>query len=126
MWWKESSMKKLIPITLLALTSTAALAHTELETSTPADKAVLDSAPKEIVLTFSEGAKLTAVSIEQRGSKKEEIRPLPTEMSEKFVLAAPTLEPGAYVISWRAVADDMHVASGEISFEIRGASTTAH
>jgi copper resistance protein C len=113
-------MTRLISMTLLALASTVALAHTELETSMPADKSVLENSPKQIVLTFSEGAKLTAVSIERRGGAKQEIRPLPAEMSEKFVLAAPALEPGAYVISWRAVADDMHVSSGEIGFEIRG------
>jgi methionine-rich copper-binding protein CopC len=113
-------MKRLILSLVAFLVVTVAYAHAELEASMPADKAVLSSPPKEIVLTFSEGAKLTALSIQKRGGAKQDIGPLPSQMQAQFKLAAPALTAGDYVISWRAVADDMHVSSGEISFEVSG------
>jgi methionine-rich copper-binding protein CopC len=111
---------------LLVLASSATYAHTELEASMPADKAVLDQAPKEIVLTFSEAAKLTAVAIQKAGGAKQDVGPLPSDPSEKFTLAAPALMAGEYVISWRALSDDMHVASGEIHFQVKGMASAAH
>jgi methionine-rich copper-binding protein CopC len=101
------------------LAGPAVFAHTELTASTPTDKAVLDHAPKELTLSFSEAAKLTALSIQKQGGSEQDLGPLPAKMQARFSVAAPALTAGHYMIRWRALSDDGHVASGEIGFEVK-------
>ncbi|WP_428098227.1 copper resistance CopC family protein [Candidatus Rariloculus sp.] len=112
---------KIPTVVLLCLTGLAAQAHTRLVESTPADAAVV-VAPAEIVLSFSEAVTLTAVSVSPEsasvGAGHQDLR-LPAERtSEAFSLEAPSLEPGEYVVSWRAVGADTHVVTGEFRFTV--------
>ena len=91
-------------------------AHTQLSASSPEDGATI-AAPEKISLTFSEAVRLTAVSI----VKGEEDRALEIEVTApatEFTLAAPALEPGTYIVRWRALSADTHVMSGEFTFTI--------
>ena len=113
-------MKKLIYITVLsAFVSTVAYAHAELSSSMPADKAVLESAPQQIMLHFSEPVRLTAVSVEGTDAEKHDLGPLSSAMSANFSLAVPVLSPGNYVVSWRALSGDTHVMRGEFAFRVQ-------
>lgn len=108
------------------LAGPAVFAHTELTASTPADKAVLDHAPMELTLSFSEAAKLTAWSIQKDGGSKHDLGPLPAKMQARFSVAAPELTAGHYTILWRALSDDGHVASGEIDFDVKAMAEASH
>jgi methionine-rich copper-binding protein CopC len=117
---RRALMKQsLLVVALLALAAPVVYAHTELAASVPSDKAALEAAPKEIVLDFSEAVRLTALSIQKSGAQKQELGPLPAETSRHFAVNAPPLGPGEYVIAWRALSEDTHVMSGEISFALQ-------
>ena len=109
--------KPIIAAVLGLVLSLSAFAHTQLSSSVPADEAQLDAAPKELKLTFSEAVRLTAVSIDHASEK----RPIELEAeaaAKEFTVALPALEPGDYVVEWRALSEDTHVVSGEIRFTI--------
>jgi methionine-rich copper-binding protein CopC len=101
--------------------STAAFAHSELHESVPANGAALDSAPKEVVLHFTEAVRLTMLSVEKSGGGKVDVSPLPSAMAKDITIPAPTLDQGHYVVSWRALSDDGHPATGKFSFTVGAA-----
>lgn len=102
---------------VFVLSATAAHAHMHLTGSIPDDGAVLTEAPSEIILRFSEPARVTALTL----SSEEGETPLidsPSEPMTEFKTMLPALTPGAYSVVWRAAASDMHVMSGNISFTV--------
>jgi copper transport protein len=111
-------MKAMI-VTILAFgAAQAALAHTELAESVPADGAVVAAAPEEVQLRFSAAVRLTALAVQMDGTRKQSLGPLPAETAERFEVALPALDEGHYVVSWRALSEDTHVMSGEFMFVI--------
>lgn len=119
-------MKRNISI-LLAVTTLAAgsaLAHTELATTVPANGAMIAEAPENVQLTFSEPVRLTALSIQKDGERKQSLGPLPSETIEEFSVALPaTIDDGHYVVTWRALSEDTHVMNGEFMFAIGAEGT---
>jgi methionine-rich copper-binding protein CopC len=103
---------------LLLIAATCLEAHAHLERSTPADGSVLSTAPAQLVLQFSEAARLATLSIESRGGAKQNVTPLPETAQSRIVIALPALPPGDYVVSWRAVGVDGHVVPGRIHFTV--------
>lgn len=113
-------MKKLMYIGVLSVFASAvAYAHTELSSSMPADEAVLETAPQQVMLHFSEPVRLTALSIQGPGREKQDLGPLPSEMSANFSVAAPDLAAGDYVVTWRSLSEDTHVMMGEFGFKVQ-------
>ena len=105
-------------VVLLAFAGQVAFAHTQLSGSMPADKAVLENAPDEVALDFSEAVRLTALSIQRQGDATRDLGPLPAEMSRHFAVPAPELRAGSFVVSWRALSEDTHVMTGEFTFTV--------
>jgi methionine-rich copper-binding protein CopC len=101
---------------LLALTATAH-AHAHLTDSDPSDGSTTQ-APEHIVLTFSEPARLTAVTLQKDGGEVRKLAPLPTTMAARITLPLPRIEPGKYTLSWRVVGDDGHLTSGALHFTV--------
>jgi methionine-rich copper-binding protein CopC len=91
-------------------------AHAHVQRVSPADGALLTTAPAELVLDFSEAARLTSVTLEKNGSAKQKVAPLPQQAQTHVVVALPALLPGRYLISWRSVAADGHIVPGQIHF----------
>jgi methionine-rich copper-binding protein CopC len=107
----------LATIAACLLLSGTAHSHTQLSSSDPSDEAVLDAAPTEVQLRFSEAVRLTAVSV----TKGDETTSLDIEVAgpaAEFAVGLPELAPGEYVVEWRALSQDTHVVSGEIRFSI--------
>jgi methionine-rich copper-binding protein CopC len=102
-----------------------AQAHTHLQKSTPAEGSVLMSSPPDIVLKFSEAARLTAAWIQKGTEPKQKLIPLPEKAANEVTVAVPALTPGSYIVSWRAVSADGHVMPGQIHFTISGGSAPA-
>ena len=102
----------------LSLVFGAALAHTQLSSSAPADQATLTAAPDKLALAFSEDVRLTAVSLVDSAGASYALGALPAKTQRTFVIAVPALPAGAYSVGWRAVGADTHVVSGEIHFSI--------
>ncbi|NIO41857.1 MAG: hypothetical protein GTO41_17800 [Burkholderiales bacterium] len=111
---------------LLALISHAAVAHTQLSTSIPADKAVLSTAPHQVELQFSEPVRLTGLSIEKQGGAVQHLEASPAATSTDFSAVTSSLDMGSYVVRWRAVGADTHVISGEFGFTVSPEGATTH
>jgi methionine-rich copper-binding protein CopC len=113
---------------LLALAPSAAVAHTELVSSDPADGAVLGQAPDAIVLTFSgelvgdgSGFEVTAPDGAVVGTGT-----LDLDVADRNVLSATLASDaiGAYLIAWRSLAVDGHQADGELTFSVQSGTKT--
>jgi methionine-rich copper-binding protein CopC len=102
---------------LLVGVALTAHAHAHLKQATPADHSVLTAAPPEVVLQLSEPARLTTVSIQREAGARQPLV-APKEPASEIHLALPALEPGSYVVSWRALSDDGHVTSGALHFKL--------
>ncbi len=105
-----------------------ALAHAELESSTPRDGQELGAAPQSISFTFGEElmAEGNAVTARAVGGEKVALGPLELE-SDTVTAAWPTDTPaGQYRASYRVVSADGHPIDGSITFSIAaGASPSA-
>jgi copper resistance protein C len=110
---KKSSV--LVAAALLAL-SPLAQAHTHLKEATPADKSVVNSAPANVVLKFSEAAKVTALTLHKEGEADQKLTASPDTASAQVTAALPKLAPGKYSVDWRVVSGDGHIMSGQLSF----------
>ena len=113
-------MNKLILVAgaLLTLAALGAQAHTHLKASNPKEGAVVTEMPASISLTFSESARITALSIQKDREPKQKLTP-PTTTGEQISVEVPTLSPGAYTLRWRvASTDDNHIMSGELHFKV--------
>jgi copper resistance protein C len=105
----------LVAVALLALTAVAQ-AHTHLKEATPADKSVVNTAPTNLVLEFSEAAKVTALTLHKQGEADQKLTASPATASAEVTAALPKLSPGQYSVEWRVVSDDGHIMSGKLSF----------
>ena len=115
-------MKSLAKAIITALTSFGlwagfAQAHTQLASSIPANEAVVETAPKEVLLTFSEPVRLTAISVESMGTSHS-MDPGSPESAKEFTVALPSLTSGTHIVQWRALSEDTHVMTGEIQFTV--------
>ena len=101
----------------LVLLVAVAHAHAHLTAAVPADGSA-GRAPEHIVLTFSEAARLTALSLQREGEEPRKLTPLPVEMGTRITVPLPKLSPGRYTLSWRVVSDDGHVVPGALHFTV--------
>ena len=98
-------------------------AHAQLDTSSPAPSAVLESAPSEVRLYFNEPMTPVARSIEiynQEGQRivLGEALLSPDDPSVLIAGDVPDIPDGLYVVAWRAVSNDGHVVEGAYTFQI--------
>jgi methionine-rich copper-binding protein CopC len=105
------------------LASVPALAHAVVKQSLPAKGAVLDAAPKEIVITFNEKveklfstATLTSAAGVTVPTDKAKVDPANPAMLR---LPVPALASGTYVVHWTAVGHDGHRLGGDIGFSVK-------
>lgn len=93
-------------------------AHARLESSTPADGSTLNAVPAALEMRFSEPARLTALWIQRAEEPRQALKSLPTSTDKTLRVVLPSLAPGPYSITWRALSADGHVASGTLHFTI--------
>lgn len=102
----------------LVLGAAPALAHTELESSSPEQGAVLNSAPKTVRLTFSEdlGGGSLAVTVSGRSVGAGASR---VDGTDLVLDIAPESPPGAWTVAFRVVSADGHPVTGQFAFTVR-------
>lgn len=81
------------------------------------DGSHLAAAPAELVLAFSEAARLTALGITRAGGEKQKLTP-PGESLQRIRVPLPKLAPGDYLVTWRALGSDGHLVPGQIRFSV--------
>jgi methionine-rich copper-binding protein CopC len=121
-------MKILSLLSGLALVAfgVTANAHAHLQKSSPADNSVITTAPPNLVLNFSEAARLTALSIQKDSEPEQKLKPLPTTAAQQISVPLPPLTAGAYAVNWRVVSDDGHMMAGALHFTIAADHATDH
>lgn len=100
-----------------------ASAHADLDSSDPAPSSVLAEGPSEIFLDFSEPVTTSSDSIElfDQDGASVDIDEAEVAASDATVVVAggvPDLDDGLYVVAWRVVSADGHVAEGAYTFEV--------
>ncbi|MCX5578588.1 copper resistance CopC/CopD family protein [Kaistia terrae] len=114
---KRTIVAALVLVAVL-LAAGDAFAHASLIRSSPADGAVLATAPSSFALTFSEptsplSLKLVGPDGSARVLDKSVLRDATID------IVAPTgLDKGSYVLSWRVVSEDGHPVGGSAVFSI--------
>lgn len=111
---------------LLVGASAFAFAHAKLLKSDPVEGSTVKAAPTRFVLTFGEPAKLTALTLQKGAEPAQKIGSLPTEAAAEVSVPAPKLEPGKYVLAWRAVGNDGHVVPGKLTFTVGATPATTN
>ncbi|WP_228991818.1 copper resistance protein CopC [Streptomyces sp. DH8] len=108
-----------------------ASAHAALTGSDPQDGAVVDTAPQEVTLSFSEAIAVGDDSIrvlDPRG-KRADTEAGPKDLSEgstvRYGVALHSgLPDGTYTVAWQAISADSHPISGAFTFSIGAPSET--
>jgi methionine-rich copper-binding protein CopC len=103
-----------------------AYAHAHLQKSSPADNSVITTSPSNLVLNFSEAARLTALSIKKDSEPAQNLKPLPTTAAQQISVPLPQLTSGTYSVSWRVVSDDGHIMAGALHFTLAADRATDH
>lgn len=100
--------------------ATAANAHAFLLQSQPGADAMLKSAPKELLLNFSEPLEPGFSGIELSDSKGRSVELVPITVGGGSMRAAVgTLPPGRYHVKWHAVSKDSHRTDGQFTFTVQ-------
>jgi methionine-rich copper-binding protein CopC len=125
---RRLTMKILSLLSGLALVAfgVAANAHAHLQKSSPADNSVITTSPPNLVLNFSEAARLTALSIQKDSEPARNLKPLPTTAAQQISVPLPQLTSGTYSVSWRVVSADGHVMAGALHFTLAADRATDH
>lgn len=99
-------------------------AHAEFLSSDPADGAVVDAAPSDVTLQFSEGVDLQPDGVRVLDGRGERVD-LGQAASTGSSVVAPLedgLARGSYVVAWRVVSVDGHPVRGSFTFSVGEAS----
>lgn len=103
---------------LLGVAAGPAGAHDALESTVPADDAVLPSPPSEVVLTFGADQLAMGTAVTVTGPDGDDHAEGAPRVAGDVVTQAVTLEApaGDYTVQWRSVSGDGHPTSGEFGF----------
>ncbi|MGY5131051.1 copper resistance protein CopC [Streptomyces nigrescens] len=107
-----------------------ASAHAALTGSTPAQGSVVDRAPEQVTLTFSEGVAMGDDSIrvlDPQGKRVDDkkLRNLSSDRVVKYGAGLPPgLRDGTYTVAWQAVSADSHPVAGAFTFSVGAPSKT--
>ena len=121
-------MKILVLLSGLALVAfgVSANAHAHLQKSSPADNSTITASPSNLVLNFSEAARLTALSIQKDSEPQQKLKPPSAAAAQQISVPLPQLTPGTYSVSWHVLSDDGHVMSGTLHFTLAPEHATEH
>lgn len=104
----------------LALIPGTALAHAGLESSNPSPSAVLEESPPGIDLSFSEPVQALADSIRLFDADRRPVELPEAETTNDVTvhIGVPHLSDGLYLVVWRVLSADGHVARGAFTFQV--------
>lgn len=116
---------------VLLATAAPASAHAALIRTDPADGSVVQTAPHQVVLTFSEGVLLSADSLrvlDPAGTNVATGAPGHATGKDSGSTATVALRTrlgnGTYTVAWKAVSQDSHPVAGAFTFSVGAPSKT--
>ncbi|MFF7648733.1 copper resistance protein CopC [Streptomyces sp. NPDC007983] len=107
-----------------------ASAHAALTSTSPGEGAVVQSAPSDVTLTFSEGVLLGRDALrvlDPKGKRVDAGKAAHAggKSSTASVALRSGLPDGTYTVAWKAVSEDSHPVSGAFTFSIGAPSKTS-
>ncbi len=99
----------------------AAGAHATLTTTEPANDAVLEQAPRQVVLHFNEPVESSFGSVRVYDSQARRVDRGSVDRPDERTISAPLdrrLTRGTYTVTWRATSADSHPVSGAFVFHV--------
>jgi copper transport protein len=126
---RRAAIAALLALPAVFLWASAAQAHANLESSEPADGAILATAPERVILTFTEppDPQLSSVQVlDASGTQVQQgkAQPVPGDDHSLQVGLPSDLPDGVYTVSWVAVSEtDGHATSRAFAFGV-GVTTT--
>ena len=97
-----------------------AIAHSRGEMTIPADGAVVDAAPKVIVLSFDRPTRITSIELSNAHGEAFALERM-DGMSPvtRFEARPAPLSVGSYTVEWRGLSADGHPTRCRFSFDVR-------
>lgn len=120
-----------LTVGLLGALAGTASAHAALTGSDPKDGAVVDVAPRDVTLTFSEQIAMgdDSIRVLDPSSKRVDVakmRDLSQGGTVRYAVGLkPGLPDGTYTVAWQAVSADSHPVSGAFTFSVGAPSETS-
>lgn len=114
----------LLAATAVLLGATAASAHATLVTASPGDGDVLDAAPSEVTLTFTEPVTLGAgyLRVLDDDGERVDTGNVTIDDESASVPLRGDLADGGYIVSYRLISADSHPVTGGIAFAVGDAA----
>ncbi|MEV8432398.1 copper resistance CopC family protein [Streptomyces chartreusis] len=112
-------------LTILAVATPQAAAHTELDAGSPAAKATLAGLPPRLTLTFSDEMTQKYAKLAVSGPDgKSAATGVPEVQGRTVTLPLETRSPaGRYTVGYRVVSADGHPVSGSYTFTVKAANS---
>ena len=110
-----------LAFSVIALAAWHAPFHLHLLKSTPAANATVTVAPDSIRLWFSQAPELKVTTVKVTGPGSAAVPLAPLASGDSSLVVAPVkakLAAGSYMVAWRTMAKDGHVARGSFAFTI--------
>lgn len=112
-------MKQITTIALVSMIATSAFAHSQVDTTTPENGAVVVEVPSEVSLNFSDEIRLTRVQMIH-----QDLHTVPLDLGDQtsfdhvFTLPLQGMGDGIYRIEWRGLGVDGHAMQGAFTFTV--------
>jgi len=113
------TMRLFVIILVLLTAPVTASAHAMLDHATPAVGSTVSSAPKEVVLSFTENLEPKFSSMEVRGDKGAAVQAGKASANgAQMRVALKPLLTGTYKVIWRVLSVDTHRTNGSFTFRV--------
>jgi methionine-rich copper-binding protein CopC len=124
---KKTALTRVIALLLASSTlafSQFALAHAHLKTPVPADKAVVESSPQTLTLTFTEDVEAAFSGVEVLNAQHQPMTLEKTKLNDKqhdqlIVPVSQPLPSGRYQVNWHVLSVDGHKTKGSYTFSVK-------
>jgi copper transport protein len=106
----------------------AALAHATLESTSPADGAIVSAAPATVTATFDEAVGVSADSLRvfaPDGQRADNGQTTHGRVPQQITVGLlPSVRHGTYTVSWHVISADSHPVQGAFTFSVGAPSST--
>jgi methionine-rich copper-binding protein CopC len=112
-------MKNVLLAGIIGIWATSAMAHSPLDSTTPANEAAVSLMPSEVLIDFKGDIRLTRADITHDDTNSMEVDlGDQTAFTQEFALPMHDMGAGEYVVEWRGLGADGHALNGTFRFTV--------
>jgi methionine-rich copper-binding protein CopC len=123
---KKNCCRAAVSAALIGIISSPAKAHAFLDSALPRVGSSIQTAPQQVVLTFTQGVEpdFSRIEVDDASGGRVDDGAAHSE-GDKTRLAVPlkTLSPGRYTVIWHVTSVDTHKTQGRFNFTVTQAGT---